>query len=283
MEARYRAGQARRADILRQRQLLESVREQHHIAAARAATIEHQLAVLLGRPPQQGVEAAARALPPLPPLPDTGLPAALVQRRPDVRAAFLRLRAADREVAAAVRSQYPRLTLDASLLTTDRGASVLFEDWVSAFAAGLTAPLLDAGRREAEVDRTRAVAERRLAEYGQAVLTAFRDVEDALVREREQRRRLASLREQVRLAARSYEELRRQYRGGLTGYLDVLTALADTQALRRDLLSARLELVEIRIGLYRALAGGFATGREERPRAGGPGTAAALADTATKD
>ncbi|MEF8980674.1 efflux transporter outer membrane subunit [Thiohalorhabdus sp.] len=276
IETQFGHGQARSADLLRQRRLLESVRQQHHAAEAHLQTLEHQLAVLLGRRPQQGVDARRDSLPALPALPATGLPAELVQRRPDVRSAWLRLRAADREVAAAVSNQFPRLSLSASAVTTDRGAAQLYDDWALSFAANLAAPLIDAGRREAEVARTRAVERQRLFEYGQAVLTAFREAEDALIRERGQRRELASLREQVRLAAQSYSELRRRYLKGDAAYLDVLTALADTQALRRDLLAARMDLVAYRIALYRALAGGFRTEREaDLARAGnrrpGPG------------
>lgn len=267
IEARFGTGQVRSADILRQRQLIESVREQRAQTRARMATLENQLAVLLGRPPQQGVPAARAkdaGLPALPPLPDTGLPAELVERRPDVRAAFRRLKAADREVAAAVSSQYPRLDLTASLVTTSQGAATLYEDWARSFTGALVAPLVDAGRRDAQMDRAEATRRRRLMEFGQAVLTAFRDVEDALVQERQQRSRIRHLREQVRLSTRAHERLRQQYFNGLGSYLDVLTALAETQALRRELLTATRERLEYRIGLYRALAGGFATAREEQ-------------------
>jgi NodT family efflux transporter outer membrane factor (OMF) lipoprotein len=265
MEARFGTGQVRSADLLRQRQLVESVREQRAQTRARMATLEHQLAVLLGRPPQRGAPKAPQAgLPALPPLPDTGVPAGLVQRRPDVRAAFRRLQAADREVAAAVSSQYPRLSLTASALTVERGAASLYQDWAQSFTGALVAPLIDAGRRDAEVARSRAAQQRRLMEYGQAVLTAFRDVEDALVRERQEGERIRHLREQVRLAARAHERLRAQYFNGQGSYLEVLTALSETQALRRELLAATRERIEYRIGLYRALAGGFATAREAR-------------------
>ena len=264
IRARFNTGQVRRADVLRQRQLLESVREQRLAAESRIGALEHQLALLLGRPPQEGIDYSAGGLPPLPPVPETGLPAELVRRRPDVRSAYHRLRAADQEVAVAVSSQFPRLSLSASAFSEGQTAADLYDDWVLSFAANLVAPLIDAGRRDAEVERTRAVERQRLYEYGQAILTAFREVEDALVQERKQRQRVASLRRQVRLAAESYQHLRHQYLNGVTGYLDVLTALSDRQDLRRQLLAAQRDLVEFRIGLYRALAGGFRTGREGR-------------------
>jgi len=262
LNARFNVGSTRRADLLRQRQLLEATRGQRHAAQSRARTLEHRLAVLIGRAPQAGIDYSAKGLPATPPLPRTGVPAELVQRRPDTRSAFNRLRAADRDVAVAISNQFPRLTLTASVSTSDEGADELFENWASAFAADLAAPLLDAGRRAAEVDRARAVERRRLYEYGQSILTAFQEVEDALVQERKQRDRINSLREQMRLARETYESLRQRYVSGGVGYLDVLTALTDVQSLRRDLLTARRQQIEFRIALYRALAGGLETKRE---------------------
>ncbi len=256
-EARSRAGAIHRAELLRRERLLAATRAERATAEEAIATLEHQLAVLLAQPPQDGMAVPAGELPALPPVPDPGPPAALVRRRPDVRAAHLELRAADRDTAAAVADQFPRLTLSASLLTTDAGPADLYSDWASAFTGRLVAPLIDAGRREAEVARSRAVADQRLYAYGETILTAFREVADALAAEHHQRERVARLDEQVRLARREHRALRRQFTAGAVSYRDVLAALADAQSLRRERLSARLALVEDRIALYRALAGGF--------------------------
>jgi outer membrane protein TolC len=250
-------------DVLRQRQLVESTRERRTVVEERAEVLKNRLAVLLGRPPQAGVPAAPDSLPALPPLPETGVPVDLVQRRPDVQTAFNRLRAADRELAAAISDQYPRLTLTASASTVANRAGDLFETWAYSFAGNLLAPIFRGGELRAEVDRTEAVRTQRLYEYGQTILVAFREVEDALVREQKQREQLRQLRTQVRLARRSYEQLRVQYLNGTADYLDVLTALDEVQQLRRDRLAARLTLVEDRIALYRALAGAVDTGRGE--------------------
>lgn len=267
LENRFGSGQVRGVDVLRQRQLVESTREQRIAAVERLRVLEHLLAVLLGRPPAADVTVAARELPELPPLPDTGLPVELVRRRPDVRAAFLRLQAADRDLAAAIADRYPRLTLTASLSTAESDASDLFEDWTRSLAGGLLAPIFRAGELAAEVDRAEAARRRNVLLYGQATLVAFREVEDALVREAQQRRRVASLERQVRLTEQSYEQLRLQFFNGLSDYIDVLTALTEAQRVRRDLVTARRLLLERRVALYRALAGGFDTGRETSPEA----------------
>lgn len=256
LENRFGTGQVRAVDILRQRRLVETTREQRSTAESRRRVLAHQLAVLLGRTPRTAIADSATALPALPPLPDTGVPGDLVQRRPDVRRAHFLLQAADRDLAAAVSERYPRLTLSASLTTTGSDATDLFDTWVRSLAGGLLAPLFDGGQRAAEVDRSEAVRRQRLYEYGQTVLTAFREVEDALVRERQQSLRIASLERQVQLSRQTYEQLRTEYFNGLSDYLDVLTALTDEQQLRRDLLSATRQRLEYRIALYRALAGG---------------------------
>lgn len=268
LQARFGTGQIRRADILRQRRLLESTRERALAVQSRTALLEHRLALLLGREPTAAVDpvaavdSVATALPALPPLPSTGLPADLVQRRPDVQAAYLRLQAADRDLAAAVSNRYPRLSLSGSVSTTSAGTDELFDDWLRSLAGNLLAPLFRGGELRAEVDRTTSLRQQRLLEYGQTVLTALREVEDALVRERLQRERLASLQVQVEYAAETHRRLRIEYFNGVGDFLDVLTALVDLQRLERDRLAARLVLLEDRIALYRALAGGFATGRE---------------------
>jgi len=103
------------------------------------------------------------------------------------------------------------------------------------------------------------VKQQRLYEYGQTVLIAFREVEDALVRERNQKQAISSIERQVELANQAFRQLRLRYLNGDANYLDVITSLDDIQQLRRNLLSARLLLVEYRISLYRSLAGSFET------------------------
>ncbi len=262
IKSRFGRGQIRSVDILRQRQLLESTREQKIAAESRIQVLKHQLAVLLGRSPQEEFAYATGPLPELPPLPETGLPMELVRRRPDVKRAYGLLLAADRDLAAAISNQYPRLMLSASVSTTENNAGNLFDDWVRSFAGNLLAPIFYGGELSAEVDRMEAIQKQRLYQYGQTVLTAFQEVEDALIREKKQAERINSLAEQVRLARQSYERLRIEYFNGVSNYIDVLTALTDEQQLRRDLLSAKLTLLDFRIALYRALAGGFETERE---------------------
>lgn len=265
LENRFGSGQIRGVDILRQRQLVEASREQKTNVERRIKLLEHQLAVLKGQSPQQLEMTMQDSLPELPALPETGLPVELVQRRPDVQSAFNRLKAADRDLASAISSQYPRLNFSASISTASSNVTDLFQQWAYSLGGGLVAPILYGGELSAEVDRAEAVKQQQLYDYGQTVLIAFREVEDALVREQKQVESIQSLEKQLSLAEQTYDQLRLEYFNGTADYLDVLTALNEVQQLRRDLLSSRLALVEYRIGLYRSLAGSFDTGREISP------------------
>ncbi len=142
----------------------------------------------------------------------------------------------------------------------------LFRDWFVSIGGQLIAPLLDGGQRRAEVDRTAAVAGQRFYEYGQTMLNAFREVEDSLALERYQIERIERLDAQVHLAEQASGQLREQYLIGDADYLDVLSAIQSQQRLQREVLSARLELILIRIGLYLALAGDFDTRPQARIR-----------------
>lgn len=268
IRAQFGSGQIRAVDILRQQQLVEATRSQKILSESRIEVLEHLLLVLLGIPPQQEIQYSPDSLPALPPLPETGIPATLVQRRPDVRYAFKLLRAADREVAAAISSRYPRLSISTSASLRANDPDNLFQDWAYALAGNLVAPLFYGGRLNADIDRTGAVKEQYLYEYAQAVLTAFREVEDALIQERKQLESMKVLEEQAMLAGQASEQLRFEYFNGMSDYLAVLTALGQEQQLERDIITAKLNLLEYRIALYRALAGGFETANRT-PEAGG--------------
>jgi NodT family efflux transporter outer membrane factor (OMF) lipoprotein len=263
IETRFGSGQIRSADILRQRRLLESTREQQIAAEKQVKLLEHRLAVLLGKSPQKEIKKSIDTLPNLPPLPKTGVPADLIRRRPDVQAAYHRLMAADRELAAAISNQYPRFSISASASTSADNVESLFKDWARSLGGNLLAPIFYGGRLRAEVDQSESIRKQRLFEYVQTILNAFREVEDALVQEQKQVEKIQSIREQVKLAEQTYEQLRIEYFNGMGGYLDVLTALDEVQQLRRNLISAHMNLLEYRIALYRSIAGSFESRREQ--------------------
>ena len=256
VEARFRIGQTNASDIYRQRQLLAQTEGELAQAQSRLDTLQHQLSILLGSSPGTLPLPAGAQLPDLGPLPATGVPSELLQRRPDLQAARLRLWAADARTAAAVAARYPRLDLSATY-TTSSGSGDLFSNWLGNLVAQLSAPLFDGGQRRAEAERSRAAALAALNDYGQALLEALGEVEGALAAEQGQRRYLASLQAQLQQAQAVLRQERQRYFQGDSDYLSVLDALRSRQALERQRVTAQRQLISDRILLVRALAGGW--------------------------
>lgn len=269
LDARFQRGQIRAADVLRQRQLVEATVEQANDVDARIAVLQHLLATLQGQVPQDAATDGPTDLIELPGLPDPGLPTALLQRRPDVREAFFLIHSADAELAASISERYPRVNLSAAVFTNNSGSMSLFDDWLTSLAGQVALPLIDGGERRADVVRRRAILAEQVAEYGETVLTAFREVEDALAGEYHQRIKVTQLESQLSLADTTYHQLRNQYFNGISDYIDVLDALREQQLLARELVAARQNLIEFRIALHRAIAGGVSinseTNRSQNP------------------
>ena len=263
LERRFAVGQSSAADVLRQRQLVEATREQAVIAMTTRDLLEHRLAVLEGRAPQEQFKYPQPMLPGLGPMPATGLPSEVLLRRPDVQSALLRLEASDRDIAAAVSDQYPRVDLLSVASTVAENPAGLFDAWIASVSSQLVAPLFDGNRREAEVRRRIAIRRQLVAEYGQTVLDSLAEVEDALTNEARQTQRIQRLETRLDLARRTYAQLRTQYLNGATDFIDVLTSLQDQQQIERDFLTAKLDRLRFRIDLPRALAGGFAGARDD--------------------
>jgi NodT family efflux transporter outer membrane factor (OMF) lipoprotein len=261
MRSRFVGGQLRAVDVLRQAQLLESTKEQHIIFSTNVRLLKNQLAVLLGRQPQEKITYAEKDLPIIPEIPETGLSLELVRRRPDLQQAHALLLAADRDMASAVRSKYPRLSINTQGQFRSNNFDNLFDNWAYSIAGNVLMPLFYGGQLNAEVNRTEAIKQQRLYEYGQATLEAFREVEDGLVQDIMQKQRLKNIGRQLELASQSNQQLRTEFLNGFSPYLDVLLGLDQEQQLRRDYVSAQLQQIQVRIALYRALAGSFETER----------------------
>lgn len=257
---RFRSGQATAADVFQQNQLLESVIGDRHTVVANIKVLENALAVLIGKAPGTVEIPPQDNFPVLPPIPDTGLSAALMQRRPDVRRAYFLVQAADQRIASAIADRFPKLSLSASVNTSAPDLQSLFNNWMATIAGNLVMPLIDGGRRIAEVERNRAVSAEALDDYATALLQSVQEVEDALIQEHQQHRLIERLDNQVELSRKATEQIRLRYSYGAMDFLRVLSALLSQQSLERSRLSAQQQLIDFRISLYRALAGGFPIG-----------------------
>jgi len=255
IETRFANGVAGAVEVFQQRESLAAVRSQVPQARRTLDELSHLLAVLVGEAPMTSPPGDQQSLPELPPMPATGLPTDLLQNRPDIMAASLRVRAADHRIGVAIADQYPsfRLSGDTGYQSTE--LSDLLSGWVWSLAGSLTGPIFDAGRRRAEVDRTRAVLDERLASYEATVLQALREVEDALSNERNQQVFIARLAEQLELAERARKAAESRYLRGVGDYLTVLQTTQAAQGVAQQLVRARVTVIADRIDLYLALGG----------------------------
>jgi NodT family efflux transporter outer membrane factor (OMF) lipoprotein len=255
IELRFHMAMVSVLDVYQQKQVVEDIRAEIPLVEAQEQLLRHELALLLGKPPQTFLNINREELPNPIEIPATGLPADLLSSRPDLRAAGMRLWAADWQVAAARADRLPAISLTAQARYGEADADVLFDNWLLSLAGNLTAPIFDGKRRAAEVDRSLAVVDEKVSAYRQTVLTAIKEVEDALVNETKQREHINGLEKVTATARKALKEAGNRYRKGLTDYLPVLTQLLTVQSLERNLIKQQANLLGARISLYRALGG----------------------------
>jgi multidrug efflux system outer membrane protein len=204
----------------------------------------------------------------MPPEVPAGLPSALLQRRPDILQTEQQLAAATARIGVAKAERFPQITLTGLLGVASPQLSSLGSSEFGVAGLGLAGPLLNAQTLGFQQQAAEAQARQALAQYQQTILVAFKEVEDALVAVRTAREQSQAQEAQV-VALRSALHLADlRYKGGISNYLDVLTA-------RRSLFDAelalaatrRLQLVSI-VQLYRALGGGWNEPPLSRPTAG---------------
>ncbi len=257
--ARQEQGVATRLDIRQAEQLL-------YTAAARIPDLErlitqkeNEIRLLLALPPgdiPRGLPLTAQAFPPEVP---AGLPAALLERRPDIRQAEGVLVAANARIGAAKALYFPTFSLTGFLgLESEK-----LKDFASASARtwsiglGLLQPIFNAGRISSINEAAAARQLQTLAQYEQAIQTAFREVSDALVGYRKSREQRIQQELLVAALVDSAALANTRFLGGIYSYLQVLDA-------ERQLFDAELELARIRasellnlVQLYKALGGGW--------------------------
>lgn len=256
IDLRFRKAQATALDLLQQKESIAALQTRLPALQAEERLLRNELAVLLGNNPQQPLNLNSFELPQLQPLPQLGIPAELLEQRPDIRAAGLRLQAADWDLSVAKADRLPALKLTA-IATTSGDFGELFDNWLLNLANNLTAPLLDGGKRSAEVERQQAIISEQLAAYQQTVLTAIREVEDALIGEQKLQEELSALQHQLGLADQALFTAKNRYLKGLSSYLPVLTELQNVEQLQQDLLNQQLELLTNRVVLHQALGGNW--------------------------
>lgn len=255
---RFQKSLASALDVMQQRQLVERVKAQMPLIEMEERLLLNELAVLLGRQPYNVSPLEGHTLPELDAPPAAGIPAQLLELRPDILSAYYRLAAADQNLAAARADRLPALRLTGGASYGSDELDGLFDNWLLNLAAGITAPLIDGGRRRAEVSYTESGVREQLAAYRQTVLNAVREVESALIREEKIRENIKGIENQLEAAQTALSEANFRYTNGLIDYLPVLTQLLSVQNLEFDLVARRTELLIARMDLYRAIGGTWA-------------------------
>ncbi len=255
--ARFRKGQIGATDVYRQKQLLEATQGKIIQNAQDMILLQHQLSVLLGKSPAAYWSDSPAKLIALPPLPQTGLPTEVIQRRPDVLSRYKAILAADMRTASAIANQYPTLSISSAAESSAIELHNVFDDWLANLAGNITGPLFDAGLRKAEVKRTKAVLSKAINDYSQSVLEALQEIENALSQESYQEQYTENLKKQYELSRQVYERTEQSYVKGQLDYLRVLDALVSQQNLEISELNSRRVLIERRIDLCKAIAGGW--------------------------
>jgi NodT family efflux transporter outer membrane factor (OMF) lipoprotein len=266
---------------------LESVQAGLPLLHARAAALAHAIAVLTGHLPGalEAVLLQGAPVVPVPPDLPLTLPSEVVANRPDIRRAEKNYAAATARIGVATAQLYPHFSIPVTLMPTTSYLNEAFNAASLVWAIGLssTQTLYDGGRLHARVDQARADAEAARLTYQQTVLSAFSEVEDALVNLQAQTQRhiaLVAAAADSRIAADRAERL---YGAGLTDFLNVLSTEQTLYAAEDEVAVGNLDRVRQVVNLYQALGGGwqsvnFAAETEDPDRHPGRGTRSA-ADT----
>jgi multidrug efflux system outer membrane protein len=258
VQRRHQGGVASGLEVAQQATLLDSTISQASLVQESRAQYEHAIAVLVGEPASIfNVPAAPlKALPPPVPL---GVPSDVLERRPDIAGLEREVAYENAQVGLARTAFYPHITLSGAggLQSTDIAS--LFNAPSLFWSLGVDAlePIIQGGRSRANLAATRAVYDQAVANYRQSVLTAFQEVEDGISNLTTLSQALTTQAAAVEDARRALDIANNRYVGGVTTYLDVITAqtaLLNNERLQTQLLGQQMVSS---VYLVKALGGGW--------------------------
>ena len=273
VNSRHSGGIASGLEVAQQAALLDSTLSQLALVQQSRAQYEHAIAVLLGQAASTVTVPVAplRATPPPVPL---GLPSDMLERRPDVSTAERTMAYQNAQVGIARSAFYPHITLSGSggWQSTDITSLLNAPSLFWSLGADALEPILQGGRNRANLEAARAAYDQSVANYRQAVLTAFQQVEDGISNLSTLSQALATQGAAVEDARRELTIANNRYIGGVTSYLDVITAqttLLTSERLETQLLGQQMVSS---VYLVKALGGGWDASQlkdqQVHPRAG---------------
>lgn len=257
-ENRYRGGVASGVDVAQAQTQLKTTMAQDMDIDVQRSQFEHAIAVLIGQPASTfSLARAPLAMPP--PVIPAGLPSELLERRPDVAAAERRVASANAQIGVAKAAYYPTITLNG----TGGFESGALGPWISGpssfWSLGPAAALvlLDFGRRRAVSEQAWAAYDQTVANYRQSVLSAFQQVEDNLAALRILEGEASTQDQAVTAAQHSLELSTNRYKGGVTTYLEVITAQTTALTDERTAVEILGRRMVAAVSLIQALGGGW--------------------------
>lgn len=254
IEARFDAGAVSALDVAQQRTEQANARANLNALTQQRALLENGLAILLGKAPADfnGHDDVFDAI--KTPIIPVQQPLSLLQRRPDLRQAEMQLQAANIDVGIALAAFYPKLQVNLdTVLANPQPAGLAL-----AMAAGLAQPLFQGGRLEGGLESAEARKAELVENYQQALLKAFKDVEDAAAIRQHATRRQQALLEAVERAREAYQISLERYRVGAIDYQSLLNTQRSLFNAQTSAVQARLEVLQALVQLYKAFGGGWA-------------------------
>ncbi len=250
---RYANGQSTSLDVLQQQEQFIRSKSEEPILIERERALLASLALLTGELPTSTLEVNATSLPDMPPLPPTGIPADLIENRPDIRAAKYRLMAADKDLAIAQLAYLPDFNLSVSHALSSAAFSLLLNNWTTQLLASVSGIIFDAGANIAEANQKDAAAQELAITYVKTVANALDEVNTALMAEQAQKLYLDNLYEQLKFEKAAEEEAQLSYLNGVDTFLRYITQLQSLQTLERSIVTEEAELLKLRVNLYKSL------------------------------
>jgi NodT family efflux transporter outer membrane factor (OMF) lipoprotein len=257
----YKVGVAAKADVITAETQLEGAESQQIAIGVTHATLEHAIAVLIGKAPGDFTLPPAKFGTLVPVIP-VGVPSALLERRPDIAGAERRMAAANAQIGVAIAAFFPDLTLSGSYGYASNAVSGLVKapNNLWSFGGAATDTLLDFGLRPAQVRQARAAYDAAVANYRQTVLTAFQQVEDELATLRILEQQVQVQEQTVKDANLAVQLTLNQYKAGTVAYTSVITAQTIALADAQTLLNIRQSRLVASVALIEALGGGWSAG-----------------------
>ncbi len=263
-------GDVSELDVTRAESELAATKAEALGVSRRRAEAEHNLALLLGKPPA-ALNMTKNAIKGVPPVVPAGLPSELLERRPDIQVAEKKMAAANESIGVARAAFFPVLNLTVSGGFESGQLGQLFDwssrTWLLGPLVGTiaTLPVFDAGKNFSNLALTKAQFQESVANYRQSVLVAFREVEDQLSGLRYLKGEADAQAENVRAARKAFSIAKTRYENGYISYLDFIDA-------QRSLLAAERAEVQVLGGRYvatvqliRALGGSWSSSSAAMP------------------